>query len=135
MAQITAKGSELAIKLSDHDNKKPYYDYELLEACSLIARHATTYNKLMEGYCNGHPAVQNPTVDMELAGRLQGKYEEWLDRRTAWIEKRIQELAKSIPGVRAVDFRGDPRGCTVVLFMDDERWETPYYEGVLVPGA
>lgn len=121
MANITRKGRDLAQEL----HRFLGYTHSIAEICSLIARHATTYRGIQEGYCNGHPAQGNPDLDVHYVNRLQEKYDAWLGKREAQIEKRIRQLVDNLPhtdhGPITVYFQGDPRGRVVVLVVPLEQ--------------
>ena len=83
--------------------------------CSLIARHATSYQNNQEDVCNGHPANGNPRIDIKTAGRLQEEWEARTDRKHDRLKKRITEIVKDIEGIGAIYFQGDPRGLCIQL--------------------
>jgi len=96
----TTKGTKIALKI--HWLTKRPLDVHLEGVCSLIGRHATTYERYQEGWCSS----------------------EWFDRHAAEMERkelklmsRIIELAASIDC--DVTFQGDPRGHTVRLWPHD----------------
>jgi hypothetical protein len=99
--RITAKGKELAWKL----NPAIGTTSEIERTCSLIARHATTYQAYAETACN-----------RELS--------EWETDKMDWLEQRITELIEELPHTDAGPFRpffqGDPRGCTVGITAPGE---------------
>lgn len=125
MAQTTKKGRELMLScyktygIPNHYQNWDWFDTQ--EIASLIARHATTYAKIQEGHCNGHPAMGNPHIEIKRANELQERFEKRLYKREAQIEGLINELAKGLLGVKAVSFEGDPRGHTVALVFEDGR--------------
>ena len=132
MAQITKRGRELANRLAPSIGVSG----DILETCSLIARHATTYQGIQEGYCNGHPAMGNPNISAQDAAKIWERYEKWLDKREAQIERRITELVESLPptdsGPVSVRFGGDPRGAVVTLIMPDGRYDNWERDGFFV---
>lgn len=88
----------------------------------LMLRHAKTHGRLAEMSCNGHPAQGSPTIPIERINKLQDKWDAYIDKREAQIERRIKELAESI-GCR-VKFGGDPRGYTVRVFFPSGKYNT-----------
>ena len=105
MTQITKRGRDLAWKLN------PYIGttYEIQRTCSLIARHAATYNRIQEGWCdNERQNNHEPT-------RL------WHEEKEAWLEARITDLVADLPhtddGAFWVRFEGDPRASTVQIWL------------------
>jgi len=96
--RVTAPGRELADKLL------PYLGMtrQILQTCSLIARHGRTHGRLMELQCH-----------RELTPREQSK--------EAWLEDRIEHLAGLLPhtdaGPIVARCSGDPRGYTVKLIL------------------
>jgi len=132
MAQITKRGRALAQKLAPSIGVSG----DILETCSLIARHAVTYQAIQEGYCNGHPAMSDPRISVEAAGRIWERYEKWLDKRERQLEKRITELVHSLPetdaGPLGVRFGGDPRGAVVTITSPDGRYDNWGRDGFFV---
>lgn len=127
MTKITNKGRELALKLKQVDLKAQ-------EICSLICRASKSYHNVQEGHCNGHPAMSNPHVGRELADKLQGKFEAYLERREEQLEVRITTLAMQLKGVVSVDFSGDPRGACVKLVHKNRALHDAWgHDGVCVP--
>lgn len=120
---ITTKGIKLAHQLD-------YYvepSLELDEICSLLARHATTYARLQEMTCNGHPIQGSATAPIALVNRLQAQWDAEIERREPQVTRRLQELVNRLPptadGRRiTLDLQGDPRGCTVTLLVPHEKW-------------
>lgn len=133
MPNITAKGRELASKL----NPAIGTTREIMEACSLIARHATTHHALSELLCNGGTYS---TETRDVPDDVRDRRIEWAERRTDAIESRICDLVISLPntddGPFHARFSGDPRGVTVKLTAPDE-WTHLYdcfgNEGICVP--
>jgi hypothetical protein len=103
---ITQKGRKLASKL----NPAIGTTRGIEETCSLIARHATTYQAYSETACN-----------RELS--------EWEYERMEWLERRITRLIEDLPETDAGSFgpffQGDPRGLTVGITAPGE-WESLY---------
>lgn len=130
MANITTKGRELMDKLAPSIGIPPH----MAEICSLIAHHGTSYGKVQEAICNGHPANADPHMPIAEVTRLQERHEAWCEKREAALERQITKLAKSI-GAAGVIFNGDPRGATVKLVMPDGRTDDFGAEGICVPGA
>jgi hypothetical protein len=83
--------------------------------CSLIARHATSYQKNQEDICNGHPANGAGWIDIKTARRLQEEWEARTERKSERLEMRITQICKDIEGIAAVYFQGDPRGLCIQL--------------------
>lgn len=134
MANITKKGRELAAKLAQHgvfDGRK-HSPSDITEACSLIARHATSLHHVYEAVCNGHPAMSNPHIPTDRAAKLQERFEAWCDKREKQLETRIAELAKSLPGIKGVRFQGDPRGRPVHLVTKNGRGDSWGEPGAIV---
>ena len=126
MANVTKKGHKLARAYST------FCGAELgladLEACSLIARHATSLHHVFEAQCNGHPACSSPLLSTATINRLQQDHEAWCEKREQQLKARIAELARSLPGIKGVRFQGDPRGCPVHLVTENgqgDSWSEP----------
>jgi len=128
----TQKGNELARKLRPRDNPHLYIDVDI---CSALCRAATSYARIQEDACNGHPINSSPTAPIDYIHKLQGKWEARCDRENDRLEALIKRHAESLPGVKAVLFGGDPRGCTVTLVMTDGRSDDWGREGLTVPGS
>lgn len=132
MTMITAKGRELADKL----NPAIGTTSEIARTCSLIARHATTHHGLQELICNGGTY----SGEYDAPDDVRNRRLEWANARDEAIERRITELAESLPwtddGPFGATFQGDPRGCTVLLTAP-EPWTSLYDhwggEGICVP--
>ena len=105
----TLKGYKLAESLRSRN-----IDLDV-STCSLIARHATSYQNNQENACNGHPANSNPHIDIKTVNRLQEEWETRTEKRQEQLEKRISEIVKDIPEIGAVHFQGDPRGLCIQL--------------------
>jgi hypothetical protein len=105
MTQITKKGYELAWRLN------PYIGTtnRIAETCSLIARHAITYARIQEWWCNEEMA--DPAVKA-------------LEAKEDRLEERITDLVNDLPwtetGQIRVQFDGDPRAYVVRLLVPDE---------------
>jgi len=126
---MTKNGRKLLDTLYKLTDESLYsHSYEL----SLLCRHAKTYHRIQENRCNGHPlqGSYNPPPNM---GELQDRFDAWLDRREALLERRIKELAGAIPGVVGVKFGGDPRGAVVKLVLANGRTDDWGQEGVCIP--
>jgi hypothetical protein len=102
MAKATKQGRALAMKLN------PFLGttVEIVEVCSLIARHAATYQAIQEARCSV------PMTDSQL---------DWTERREQQIERRIRALVERLPhtdeGPIRARFSGDPRGWCVQLVL------------------
>lgn len=137
MTHITSKGRELANKLGPSIG----WTRHISETCSLICRSATSYCRIQEEICNGHPACSNPGLPIETVNRLQARHEKWCDKREQQLERRLKELVDQLPTVDGQGIKlnvgGDPRGYTVKLFMPDGRYDTwgGAEEGLGVPGS
>lgn len=131
MARRTLKGYELAESL--RSTKHQSIDVEL---CSLVCRSAVSYLHIQEDVCNGHPAMGHAWIDGKTASRLQVQWEARTDKREEQLEKHISKLALQLPGVKSVQFGGDPRGSTIKLVMHDGRYGGDWgQEGIPVPGS
>src|SRR5690242_17663087 len=66
----TTKGMKLAIALNRIDPQS-------LELCSKICRAATSYARIQEDVCNGHPAQSwlREVISIERLGKLQADWE------------------------------------------------------------
>lgn len=95
---------------------------EAVDAARLLLRHAKTYDRLQEMACESHPAMNNPNIDIKVAGRLQEEREKWIEKREGQIEKRIAKIVEPF-GLR-VRFGGDPRGFTVALYFPDNSYNS-----------
>ncbi len=106
MAFVTRRGKELQQQIE----KFVGISDEILEICSLVARHAATHRRLQEAQCNRE--LRPSEV-----------------RKERQIEERIRTLVGRLPplppldsGKRiAVEFSGDPRGYTVKLVVPGDR--------------
>lgn len=114
MADITQRGRFLYSQYVQRRLVPEHDFYAALEACSLICRHERTYTTIQERWCNEE--MSDATVDA-------------LEKREAKIEARITEVAAQLntpTGPMRVNFQGDPRGCTVKLWVNgddpDQRW-------------
>jgi hypothetical protein len=115
MTQITKKGYELAWKLG------PYIGttQRIAETCSLIARHAITYARIQEWWCNEEMA--DPAVKA-----LEAKE----DRLEARILDLVNDLPRTDNGPIGVQFDGDPRAYVVRLLIPDPDWRGTREVGV-----
>lgn len=103
---VTKKGLVLADKLGRYVGWAP----GISETCSLICRHATTYDRIQVMWCND-----------EMSDARTARVE----KREAQIEERIRHLVAMLPetddGPFRVQFDGDPRGYTTRLLTPDGR--------------
>lgn len=99
MAETTRAGDELAAKLPDIGTTTA-----IRETCALIHRHAVTYSRIQEAWCND-----------EMPNGATAR----LEARETQLERRITALVDSLPesddGPFSVMFEGDPRGYTVKI--------------------
>jgi hypothetical protein len=104
MTQITKKGYELAFRLN------PYLGTtnRIAETCSLIARHAGTYARIQERWCNE-----------EMSERMTAYFEAQEDRLEARILDLVNDLPHTDDGQIKVQFDGDPRAYVVRLLVPD----------------
>ena len=131
MARRTLKGYQLAEAL--RSTKHQSID---VEVCSLVCRSAVTYLHVQEGRCNGSGAHNSPYMDVKRAGEIEDRFQRRLEKREAQLEKHISKLALQLPGVKSVQFGGDPRGSTIKLIMHDGRYGGDWgQEGIPVPGS
>lgn len=102
MSEITQRGRTLAAKL----NPMMGTTDEIERTCSLIARHARTYNRMQEIWCS-----------VEMDERQEAR----LTRRETALERRLADLVGQLPetddGALRVAFSGDPRGHCVKLTL------------------
>lgn len=112
--QITQTGRQLATEI----------DTSFRGECSLIRRHAVTYQRIQEMACECHPAMNNPNIDISIAHRLQARREVWLEKREEQLEKRITVLVSIIPEIDSVSFQGDPRGMCVKLHLKSGKYNS-----------
>jgi hypothetical protein len=102
MPNVTKQGRELATKLN------PFLGttMEIEETCSLIARHAATYQAIQELWCNDHMSARRTA---------------YVSKREEQIKRRIVALAESLhhtdEGPIRARFSGDPRGWCVQLVL------------------
>lgn len=112
-AVVTERGRKFAWKL----NHQIGTTYEIEQVCSLLHRHAASYDHIQEAWCSEEMS------DWKTA---------YLMARESAIENRITELVQYLPepdsGPWKVEFSGDPRGYTVRLVTVDGR-EYGIYEG------
>lgn len=96
----TSKGRDLAARLAPAIG----YTRAIDETCSLIARHATSYERIQQRWCNDEMS------DAETAR---------VEAREARLERRIADLVADLPatddGPWSVTFEGDPRGYVVKI--------------------
>lgn len=93
-----------------------------LNTARLLLRHAKTHGRLAEMACNGSPAQSNPNLPIEQVNKCQARWDAWIEKREAQIERRIKQLCDEI-GL-PVDFGGDPRGYTVKVFFPSGKYNT-----------
>lgn len=119
-ATITNPGRELADKLNPYIGTTT----EILQICSLIARHARTHGRLQEIACT----------------RMM---EDWEVKQEERISERIKELIGNLPhtdeGPILPNLTGDPRGYTVKLVLPPcyragDTWGG-HEEGIFVPNS
>lgn len=91
-------------------------------AALLLLRHATTHGRLAVMSCNGHPA-QVSSLPAERINALQDRWDAWIEKREAQIEKRMRAILAPFPAF-AVTFGGDPRGYTVKLKLPSGAYNT-----------
>lgn len=105
MAAITRRGRDLAWRLNPYIGTTT----KIEETCSLIARHAKTYNWIQEAWCDNEYICTNDAA----RERYEAKEE--------WLEGRIRDLVDILPhtdhGPIKVIFGDDPRGATVALHV------------------
>jgi len=130
MPKTTKKGQELADLLNQG------YTNHIFETCSLLCRAATSYARIQEANCNGHPLQSDPSIDPKRMAKIQERFEKWCEKREEQLEKLIDRHALNLPGVLRVIFNGDPRGNTVKLVMSEEPHGTDWgQDGIGVPGS
>jgi hypothetical protein len=120
MTHITNKGRDLAFSLMQ------YGDYGttagIAETCSLIARHATTYQNLMEEGCT--PPQFSWLSGMELIAAMEAWDADFTARDEA-LTNRLADLVLDLPhtdaGPWTLRLDGDPRGPVVRLVHPDGR--------------
>lgn len=81
---------------------------QIVETCSLIARHAKTYARIQEMWCS-----------VEMTDSQVQHYEEGERQLERRIARLVQDLPHSDDGPWGVSFEGDPRGYTVKLFCPE----------------
>jgi hypothetical protein len=133
MTQVTKNGRELARAIGRDD-------WQALEVCSLLARHARTAQNIAEAQCNGHPLQQAtpphfPTDEARKAywarvDKAQARFEAWLDKRDEQIEKRMRVLVAQLGEGFGLVVGGDPRGCVVKISTPDGRTNDWGREGI-----
>ena len=123
----TKNGLELAIKLK-------LTDPQSVETCGKICRAARSYARIQEDMCNGHP-IQGTNAPIEQVRKAQARWDARCDQENDRLEKLIRSHAAKLPGVAAVRFQGDPRGCTVKLLRPQDSQEDFSSDGVPVPGS
>lgn len=114
MTVITRRGRGLAWKLNPYIGTTTAIE----ETCSLIARHAITYNRIQELWCNSERANNHTPT------------REYYEAREAWLEARITDLVADLPhtddGPFRVEFQGDPRGSTVQIWLPNTHRGSSY---------
>lgn len=114
MPNITRRGKDLAWKLN------PYVGTTngIMQTCSLIARHAATYNAIQEGWCDNERQNNHAPT------------REWYEAKEAWLVARITDLVADLPhtddGPFEVRFQGDPRGSTVQIWLPNTHPSSHY---------
>lgn len=103
---ITKDGRLLAQALSNAED-----GLVLPSICSELVRLAKRHHRIQERWCS---------EDMSGTPGLT----ERVERQEAQLEEQIRDVAKQIPGVRAVKFTGDPRGYTVRLMLRSKKSNT-----------
>lgn len=120
MAVITRRGRALAWKL----NRYIGTTFAIEETCSLIARHAITYNRIQELWCDNERANNHEPTRL------------YWEKREADLEARITDLVADLPhtddGPFRVVFEGDPRGSTVQLWHPTDE---PHRRGYALAAA
>lgn len=116
---ITKKGTELFYSIYEHIDVDYNQWDDIKETLSLLSRHAVTHRKLAEYACNGDP-IRNMygRIDAAYIDRVAAEREAAAEKRDERIEKRIKELAATLPSV-TLEMQGDPRGSTVRLITDN----------------
>jgi hypothetical protein len=94
MPVITRRGRALAWKL----NRYIGTTFEIEETCSLIARHAITYNHIQELWCDNERANNHEPTRLD-----------WRPRKLR-LEERITDLVNSLPWTRRRSVPGGLRG-------------------------
>lgn len=103
---ITRAGRALRDKiLSDIPDAMDFYESSGL--CSLLCRHARTYERIQELWCS-----------YEMTDRETRYYE----KREASLEKRMRWAAERLR--IGIKFTGDPRGCCVKLLLPSRRYNS-----------
>lgn len=114
-ATVTQAGVKFAWKLNHQIGTTGH----IQRVCSLLHRHARTYDWIQEVWCD---------TDLSERPRQQAR----LEAKEEWLEARIRDLVEYLPqpdsGPWTVEFSGDPRGYTVRLVTVDGR-EYGIYEG------
>ena len=134
---MTKKGRELANKLAPIIG----IPVNAQEICGLICRHATTYHRLQEEYCDGPKGIDSLirrglTIEEEYA--IRDRAEAKRLRQEKCLENRITELIAQLDCELKVKFGGDPRGCTVTIILPvflrqyADNWGR---DGICVPGG
>lgn len=113
MPTITRKGRQLAAELGCYANTPA------VVACSLVCRHAVTYQRIQEERCNGPWQASSATLPQEVVSRAIERHEAWVEREDARLAQLIEKHAAMIPGISGVDLGGDPRGVCVKLIRTD----------------
>lgn len=105
MPTATTHGEQLAIRLAFAARREP--SQTMIEACSLIERHAHTLHSLHEQLCNGYT---------DYRGQWDERATEKAEQRVEQLEQRITKIVHDLPsptGHYTATFQGDPRGAPV----------------------
>ena len=120
MTIITNTGRKLAHELGfDSFSSGP------LQVCSLLRRHASTYQLTQVAICNGPAEASSATLPIKVVSKAIARHEAWTDKRDEQLSKRIEALTATLVELGApisgVDLGGDPRGVCVKLIRTDGR--------------
>ena len=99
---MTIRGKLLAGQLAQYIG----YTGQIVDTCSLIARHATTLENIAVRVCNDANADQD-------------KLDKRWDQLTARIDSLVRDLPDSDGGAITAEYQGDPRGYVVKLIVVD----------------
>lgn len=106
-----------------NESSKPFFEARKL--ASLICRHAKTYARIQEAYCNGPGDFAT--------GKQIDRWQTEIERREANLERRIREICAELGEGFTPIFSGDPRSCTLKLKVPSGRTNDWAHEGVCVP--
>ena len=116
MAQVTQKGRALALEIIEqgYPDLKGEHWQAVKEIASLLHRHSKTLRNLIEIDCG----------DGIHSGEWVNANHDWIEKRYAQTEKRIESLVDSLPlsnGQKVTaQIGGDPRGFVVRLFLTNK---------------